>query len=571
MRTSIFAFLIVAFGLVPCAAAQAAAPSQPLMAQARVPAYEVAVLVGGSPIHGANGLYFGPDGHLYVASVLGMELVVLDPDSGEVVDRLGAEAGVAAPDDVTFGPDGSLYWTDILTGEVGRRTPAGAVTKQFVAMGVNPITFSDDGRLFVALDFLGDALFELDPDLTGEPRPIIVASEANPYPLGFMNGFDFGPDGRLYGPLYAAHLVVSLDVDACDASSDPWADCDLRMVADGFQVPVAAKFDAQGRLHVLDDPTGEVFVVDVTTGEKTLVVALPPQLDNLAFDADGALYVSNYGDGSVVRVRPTGGYEVVNAGGLVAPQGLAVVRRPDGTESLFVADHFTLREFDGLSGRQRTARAGLLVGEGMTAPTTVASDGEHLVLSSLLTAAVQVWDPTQADLVAHHAFPAPLNAIRFQGDLVVADLGLGGVVWASTGEVILVIDQQQVWLPAGLATDGERLWVADWATGIVWQLDFDGRTPSAPVPIAADLANPEGLALDHDGSLLVVEAGAGRLSRIDLATGAVQLVADGLALGLAGPTTLPPTFFFSGIAVDASGAIYVSGDIDRVIYRIDAR
>jgi hypothetical protein len=71
--------------------------------------------------------------------------------------------GVLGPDDVTFGPDGSMYWTDILVGEVGRRAPDGTVTKQFVAPGVNPITFSPDGRLFVGLCFLATACTNWTP------------------------------------------------------------------------------------------------------------------------------------------------------------------------------------------------------------------------------------------------------------------------------------------------------------------------------------------------------------------------------------------------------------------------
>ena len=50
----------------------------------------------------------------------------------------------------------------------------GEVKKQFVAPGVNPIRFTKDGsRLFTALDFLGDGLYELDPDLDAPPRQII--------------------------------------------------------------------------------------------------------------------------------------------------------------------------------------------------------------------------------------------------------------------------------------------------------------------------------------------------------------------------------------------------------------
>ncbi len=520
----------------------------------------------GAPIHGANGMTFDAEDNLYIASVWGREIVVMNPLTGKIINRLGTGVGVESPDDLTFGPDGSLYWTSITTGEVGRLSPEGVKTGQIVAPGVNPITFSDEGRLFVALDFLGDGLYELDPDLTDPPRPIIVATEANPFPLGFLNGFDFGPDGRLYGPLFAVGIVVSIDVDSCENTSNPWVDCDIRVVAGGFTVPAAAKFDAQGRLYVVDQ-SGKVFRVDTTTGEKTVIATLSPGLDNLAFDSKDNLYISNANDGSVTRVLPSGQGRILSEGGMILPGGVAVIPRPQGGESVFVADFFTLREFNGLTGLPLGFASGSLVGEGLVPPMTVSEDGNHLVLSSWIRGAVQVWDPEVSQVIEHYPMAAPLNAIRFQDDLVVADLGLGGVVWASTREMIL--GQPNVFVPAGLAASDNTLWVADWATGIVWQVGFDGRTPLPPVPVAFGLVNPEGLALDLDGSLLVVEAGAGRLSRIDIATGEVSVVTKGLELGApAIPGGTPPTYQFNGVAVGPSGAIYVTGDMTNVLYRI---
>ena len=521
-------------------------------------------ITSGSPIHGANGLYFDAQDNLYIASFAGKEILVMNPRNGKIVNRLGAEAGVVTPDDLTFGPDGSLYWTDLAIGEVGRLTPDGAVTKQFVAPGVNPITFSEDGRLFVALDFLGDGLYELDPELIDPPRPIIVASETNPFPLGFLNGFDFGPDGRLYGPLFAAGMVISIDVDSCDNTSDPWVECDIGVVAGGFTVPAAAKFDALGRLHVVDQ-AGTVFRVDTVTGETTAFISgFPPALDNLAFDSKGNLYLSNANEGSIVRILPSGQARTLSPGGMIAPGGVAVLQQPDGRESVFVADLWTLREFDGTTGLQQSAAAAHLVGPGLAPPLTVSADGDHLVTTSWFSNVVQVWDPGSGQVVEQYTMPVPLNAIRFQDDLVVADVGMGAVVRAGTGEVI----QSGLFVPSGLAASGDTLWVADWATGLVWQVDFDGEALLPPVPVASGLANPEGLALDLDGSLLVVEAGAGRLSRIDLISEEVSVVAEGLELGMSGIPGMPPTWTFNGVAVGSSGAIYVSGDVSNVLYRI---
>jgi glucose/arabinose dehydrogenase len=86
--------------------------------------------------------------------------------------------------------------------------------------------------------------------------------------------------------------------------------------------------------------------------------------------------------------------------------------------------------------------------------------------------------------------------------------------------------------------------------------------------VATNLQGPEGLAVAAEGVLYVVEAGAGRLSRVDVATGEVSRVADSLALGAPGTPGTPPTWVFNGVAIGLSGAIYVTGDIENIVYRV---
>ena len=104
------------------------------------------VLVKGAHIRSPNGIKVGPDGNLYVASMNERAILVIDPDTGEILKRLGPEAGVHGPDDLAVGPDGSIYWTDFFKGTVGRLAPDGSMSSQMVAPGVNPIVFSPDGR-----------------------------------------------------------------------------------------------------------------------------------------------------------------------------------------------------------------------------------------------------------------------------------------------------------------------------------------------------------------------------------------------------------------------------------------
>jgi DNA-binding beta-propeller fold protein YncE len=176
----------------------------------KYPGVTVQNLVTGTTTHGTNGVYFGPDGYLYVASNGGNEILVLDPNSGQIRRRIGPDRGVMSPDDLTFGPDGMLYFTAFFSGEVRKINPADpdamAVTIASGLPGVNPITFSDDGRLFVALDFMGAAgIYEIDPDGVEAPKPI--SGNWGYWDVYNLNGFDFGPDGCLYGPILGQELV----------------------------------------------------------------------------------------------------------------------------------------------------------------------------------------------------------------------------------------------------------------------------------------------------------------------------------------------------------------------------
>jgi sugar lactone lactonase YvrE len=439
----------------------------------------------------------------------------------------------------------------VLTGFVGRLAPDGSTKTQEVSAGANPITFSRDGRLFVGMCFLGDGLYELDPALNAPP----VAVEKDP---GMLNGFAFGPDGLLYAPVYFEGRVVRMNVNARPVKYET-------VLAD-LAVPAAVKFDSQGRLHGHNQLTGEVWRLDTLTGRRETIASLPPGTDNLAFDSRDRLFVSHANEGTIFEVQAGGKVRTVSEGGMVTPGGVAVLARPDGSESVFVADLWTLREFHGLTGRQISAQgASFAVPAGITPPMTVSADGKNLVISSWFGNQVQVWNPETSQVTENlTGLAVPLNAIRFQGDLVIAELGTHSVArFTAKGRVVIT---DALYVPAGLAASGADLYASDWATGMVWKIVAGGQP--AMIPVAKDLAAPEGLAVDLDGSLLVVESRTGRLSRIELPGGKVTTVAEGLELGAAGVPGMPPTWVFNAVAVGPSGVIYVTGDKANVLYRL---
>jgi hypothetical protein len=143
-----------------------------------------------------------------------------------------------------------------------------------------------------------------------------------------LNAFDFGLDGKLYGPLFFGGKLVSIDVD----------DGDMRTVTEDFIIPSAAKFDTQGRLFVLDQAQGKVFLVNPMSGKKTKYATIEPGLDNLAFDSRGRLFVSNANTAAIYEVRKNGTVRTVSRGGFIKVGGIAVLPHARG-ELVFCAEH----------------------------------------------------------------------------------------------------------------------------------------------------------------------------------------------------------------------------------------
>ena len=175
------------------------------------------ILVQGVPLVGsANGMFFDAQDNLYVANVLGQSISVLNPETGDILAKLGPEVGVFAPDDLTISPDGTLFWTDPAFGLVHGLSPiAGFIPVAAGFPSANPITYSDDGRLFFAQCFnlTGNGIFEADPTGITPPRTIRDGD-----PGCASNGMDWW-DGALFSPRWFEERVVKVDIDTGDLTN----------------------------------------------------------------------------------------------------------------------------------------------------------------------------------------------------------------------------------------------------------------------------------------------------------------------------------------------------------------
>jgi sugar lactone lactonase YvrE len=507
----------------------------------------VSLLVPPAIMHAVEGISFGNDGMLYGTSIHGQSVYRIDPRSGRVTIAVGAPAGEA--DDVAIGPPGTpvagvLAWTAQRTGEIRIERPGGGPE---VAMRnvprVNPIAFSADGRLFMAqLGADGDPLWELD--LIGGRAPRQVARDHR------LNGFGFGPDGRLYAPLFGTDHLVAIDVNTGAFTT----------VASGVGAPSAVKNDGQGHLYSVDYLKGDVWRTELSSGESRRVGSLPAPLDNLAISPDGLIYLSSAADSRIVALDPLAGTQrEVVAGWFTIPLGMSLTRL-DGREVLLVADPFGYRYVDTRTGE--VVRPPWQANRG--ASSAIAADERYIALDQTPSSRIRLID-RQTDQVVFDstALKSPRGLLLTrEGSVLVVDASAGSLFRVTaTGAELLASGLDR---PVGLAFDGPgAVVVTEYTTGTLQRIDLQ---TGALRPLAQGIEHPTGLARLRDGRWAVIEPDRGRVIAVDPRTGTRTVLARGLALALDGLDL--PSDANSGVAVGGDGAIFVSCPGNNSIVKI---
>ena len=511
------------------------------------PAYEIQILVPGSYFHGIHGLAFDSQDNLYAGSVVGAAIYRVNTNTGEVEEFIGPPNGMA--DDLVFGPDGRIYYTSFLQGKLHAKGADGKIMVLADGlMGINSLAFNKEGRLFATQVFMGDALYEID--LTGQKKNRKIAEK-----LGGLNGFDFGPDNMLYGPLWFKGVVAKVDV----------ATGKVDVVASGFKTPAAVNFDSKGNLFGLDTATGEVVQVDVKTGQKKTIAKLDPSIDNLAIDSKDRIFVSNMSKNGVYEIdRKTGKVRTVVEGVLACATGIAVAPGEDG-DTLYVADIFSYKKVDGFTGGVTMLMSSHAEGSHIEYPLNISVNKDKVLLIG--GTGVQVIDraANRAEKMIS-GLQGPAHALMMEdGTILVTEMPTGKllkVVGDDTKKATVVAEKLVT--PGYLAWAGPgAVYVTEVLAGVVSRIEL--ATGEKKV-IASGLRTPKGVGVLPDGKLAVVEVGTRQVVLIDPASGAIKPVAMGLAVGY--PPGGPPPGRLTGLSVSKSGTIYIVGDIENVIYKI---
>ncbi|HAD09716.1 MAG TPA: gluconolaconase [Porticoccaceae bacterium] len=417
-----------------------------------------------SALFGANGIQFGTDGRLYVAQAMGNQVTAIDTHTGEheVISPNGGP--IIGPDDVAFDSAGNMYSTEVMSERVSMRTPDGRVS--IVSDGLpsaNGVTVFNE-RLFIDEHRPGGGLFELYPHDDRPPRQIAEN-------LSGPNALAGGPDGKLYFP-----LVPEGEIWRADPETGA-----LEKVTEGLFHPTAAKFTPAGELVSPQAGNGEVAKIDTVTGEQTVIAKVRPGIDNLAFDAEGRLYLSHFVDGGVAEVSMDGSSaeRVLAEPGWVGPWGIAA----DASGTCFIVDCLSLVRLEP-SGERSSVGSPL----DKSAPRFVRAVAAGHPGEFLMTTA-------RGDVIRY-------QFASERSDMLVAKQGqLKGLCLGDDGLVYVVKDDN----------------------GSVFTVDSEGGMTT----LVEGLAEPKDVCV-HEGVCYISETGAGRVVAVDSA-GTVSPILEGLA------------------------------------------
>lgn len=507
---------------------------------------EPEVLVAPSSFAGVHGLAIDAKGRLLAGSVVGYSMWEVDRTTGAAKVMIPAPEGQA--DDIAVGPKGELAWTNYLMGMLRYRESDDAPMKVLAKdlPGINSVDFDrKNGKLYASQVFLGDALWEID--VAGVKPPRLIVKD-----MGGFNGFEVGPDGMIYGPLWFKGQVVKINP----------TDGAITVINSEFKTPAAANLDGKGNLWVVDTRTGELSRVELASGRKTVVKQLKAALDNLAIAPDGTIYVSNMADNSIEAYNPaTGELRTLTSGKLAVPAGLKI----DG-DSLWVADIFGFRQVNANSGQVKDIFR--MQASEMEYPFAVGVSTKQFALASWFTGTVQIVDrATLMTVHMIHGLKAPYDALPMEdGSVLYAEIATGTVTRASGADyktTKVVAEGLAGPVQMTLGRDG-ALYVTE-AAGKLTRIDL---ASGAKTEVANGLALPEGVAQTPWGSFIVAETAAGRLTEIDPANGTRRTIASNLPIGMPAGPGMPPPYVVTGVAVGVDGTVYFSADKNNAVYRV---
>lgn len=509
------------------------------------PTFKAVILVNDTPLSGCNGATIGADGALYVTHTGNNTVSRIDLKTMKASTFVPPYAGVFIGDDITSDDKGNFYITGItqLSEEVYRVDKKGM--KTVIARGItgaNGIQYNHrTGRLFMTECFWGNRVFELDPTGAKPPR-VLIKRDVIPVP----EGFDFDPDTNdLIIPDMGTGRILRVHPDTGKITT----------IAEKFVTPIALKIGPDKMVYIPELATGAVYRLSLNGKKRERLAQIMPGLDNLAITAGGRLFVTSYWDATIFEVATdgSGSYYALFPTGLNQPNGIVV----KGGKVL-VADAIMVRSVE--DGNYVPAKLNAWMAHGMPLPIGLADGpGGQLFWPDCVNGTVGMGDPATGKfkLVAGELNrPTALLMSRSEPKLYVAEHGSGQIT-----TVCLECGAKKALAtglkgPISLTMVDNMLYVAEAKAGRISRVD--PATGKKEVFLSGVVAKPGALNNDGSGNLLVLDGASQKLFRIGIKDLSISVVATDLPIGYGLTGSYPSIDFGLPMTVSPEGHIYMT-------------
>jgi len=266
---------------------------------------------------------------------------LLVPPATLLADEIGLPYGLAVRE------TGEVLFIDVMSGTIVEIDLSGSINAIIEGietkgglLGPNALAFDHEGMLYVSNGLTGEIVrFDSNGD-----------SEAAVSGLNFPVALAFDASNRLHVCQTGEDKVVRVEADGS-----------LTTITDKIRNPSDLAFGPNGDLYVTtnDSGNGTVFRIGMDGEVQRVVDPFTSQLDSLAFDTDGNLYVADGGEGWVWRLNPDGTLQKF-AWGFPGPTDLAFGRGGQ-SDRLLIAAMGTSWDayFASTLAQARTGRTGL--------------------------------------------------------------------------------------------------------------------------------------------------------------------------------------------------------------------